>query len=65
MAIHQTTAVVSSTTVQSFFAYRVYTLSKSIIWGCLVMLLSLTQFGLGIGVVSFTCCCSCCQTVTH
>ncbi|KAF8342247.1 uncharacterized protein EI90DRAFT_3032610 [Cantharellus anzutake] len=48
MAMHQTMTVVSSTAVQSFFAYRVYALSTSRILGCLVELLSLAQFGLGI-----------------
>ncbi|KAF8342245.1 uncharacterized protein EI90DRAFT_3032597 [Cantharellus anzutake] len=48
MIMHQTITVVASATVQTFFAYRVYVLSTSIMLGCLVELLSLAQFGLGI-----------------
>ncbi|KAF9511181.1 hypothetical protein BS47DRAFT_1197148 [Hydnum rufescens UP504] len=46
-AIYQITVVCASVTVQTFFAYRVYSLSTNLYLGILVEVLVLLQFGFG------------------
>ncbi|KAF9507208.1 hypothetical protein BS47DRAFT_340335 [Hydnum rufescens UP504] len=48
--MHQINTVCSSVTVQTFFAYRVYSLSASLYTGVLVQILVFLQFGFGAAV---------------
>ncbi|KAF9511589.1 hypothetical protein BS47DRAFT_1383373 [Hydnum rufescens UP504] len=48
--MHQINTVCSSVTVQTFFAYRVYSLSASLYTGVLVQVLVFIQFGFGAAV---------------
>jgi len=47
-SVYQTTTVVAATTVQTFFAYRVYTLSSRRWIGFVMQTLILVQFGFGV-----------------